>query len=423
MPVDFSRPWHRRQFLGVTVGGFAGLTLSTKLSAAAPENAVDVGQVHDGQVSFPVEGTPSEPSAGAPPNPWPVGDRIGFAVVGLGRLSLNQILPAFGSSRKARLAAVVTGTPEKGQAIAAQYGLPTDQVYHYDNFEKIAANPAIQAVYIVLPNSLHAEYTVRAAHAGKHVLCEKPMATSSDEARKMIAACSQAGKRLMIAYRCQYEPHNRRVIEDTQAKKLGSVRIIEACNYQNVLDNGQWRLRKALAGGGSLPDVGLYCLNTSRAILNEEPTEVFATISNPPNDPRFREVEDLISFTLRFPSGALANCSSSYGLHQARRLRVYGTEASFNLDHAFDYHGQKLEISRLTEEIEHAETLQIPFKDQFALELDHFAECVKQNLNPYTPGEEGLQDHLIMEAIYKSAQTGRPVTVPPPIAIPRGPIG
>ncbi len=408
---------HRRDFLLTGATGVAGMVLSNSFAQGAP---VDSGSAKDGKVAFPTEIMPTEPSAGDPENPLTPAERIGFAVIGLGRLAVNQIIPAFAQSKKARLVALVSGSPEKAGLLAAQYGVKQASVYSYEGLEKIKDNPEIQCVYIVLPNAMHAEYTVRSAAAGKHVLCEKPMATSSIEAQRMIDACAKAGRKLMIAYRCQYEVYNRLIIDAVKGKKLGTIGLLEAANLQNQADDGQWRLKKALAGGGSLPDVGLYCLNGSRAILNEEPYEVSAYISSPSGDPRFREVEDTVSFTLRFPSGAIANCSSSYGLHETRRFRIYGSDGSISLENAFAYHGQELTLTRKDQGIESASRQMLEAKNQFALELDHMATCIAKNLTPHTPGEEGLQDHRIMEAIYQSAQSGQPVKVAPPIGPTRG---
>lgn len=274
----------------------------------------------------------------------------------------------------------------------------------------------------MLPNALHAEYTIRAAQAGKHVLCEKPMTTNVADAQRMIDACAKANVKLMIAYRCQYEVYNRAVIDAVQAKKPGPVGMIDTCNYQNQADIGQWRLKKSLAGGGSLPDVGLYCLNSARAVLGEEPEEVWATTWSPPGDPRFQEVEANVSFTLRFPSGAIANCSSSYALHESRQLWVHGPEFDLHLANAFGYTGQELTVSRQEGEVTHSDRHILAAKNQFSLELDHMATCIKENLRPHTPGEEGLQDHRVMEAIYESARTGQPVQLSPPSSPTRGPV-
>jgi predicted dehydrogenase len=247
------------------------------------------------------------------------------------------------------------------------------------------------------------------------------MSTSVADAQRMIDACNHANVKLMIAYRCQYEPYNRAVIEAVQAKKTGAVGMINTCNYQNQADIGQWRLRKALSGGGSLPDVGLYCLNSARAVLGEEPEEVWATTWSPPDDPRFKEVEANVSFTLRFPSGAMVNCSSSYALHESRQLWVHGPAEDMHLANAFGYSGQELTVARQDGEVTHSDRHILTVKNQFALELDHMATCMEQNLRPHTPGEEGLQDHRIMEAIYESARTGQPVKLSPPPGPTRGP--
>ncbi len=181
-------------------------------------------------------------------------------MVGLGHLALQEILPAFGEARHVRVTALVSGEAAKARAVAAQYGVPEKSLYDYKSFDGLRDNPEVDVVYIVLPNAMHAEYTVRAAQAGKHVLCEKPMATSVADAQSMIDACRSAGRKLMIAYRCQYEPYNRALTALARSGEYGKVRLIEAVNGQNSANNGQWRLDRAMAGGGSLPDVGLYCL-------------------------------------------------------------------------------------------------------------------------------------------------------------------
>jgi predicted dehydrogenase len=408
---------HRRDFISTSATGLAGLVLASTLGQAAP---IDSGKAEAGKVTFPPEIMPTEPSAGDPANPLPPDQRVGFAVVGLGRLAVNQIIPAFATAKNARLVALVSGSPDKASALAAQYGVKPASVYSYENFDKIKDNPEVQVVYIVLPNSLHADFTVRAAQAGKHVLCEKPMSTSVADAQRMIDACAKADRKLMIAYRCQYETYNRAVCDAVKNKTLGTVGLIEAANLQNQANDGQWRLKKDLAGGGSLPDVGLYCINGARAALKEEPTEVYATIWSPPGDSRFTEVENTVSFTLLFPSGAIANCSSSYGLHETRRFRVYGSDGSMALENAFAYHGQELTLTKKLDGIETDAKQTHEAKDQFALEMDHMASCVKRNLTPHTPGEEGLQDHRIMAAIYESARTGQPVKLSPPPGPTRG---
>jgi predicted dehydrogenase len=277
---------------------------------------------------------------------------------------------------------------------------------------RLRSNAAVQVVYVVLPNALHRDAVVQAAQAGKHVLCEKPMAMSPDEAREMIEACRAADRRLMIAYRCQYEVNNRELAKRARSGELGDIQLIDAINTQNQGDPTQWRQIKKLAGGGSLPDVGLYCLNTTRALLGEEPIEVTAHIHSPEHDPRFKEVEATVSFVLRFPSGVLANCASSYSLHEQRNFRVLGSKAGAEIANAFGYEGQKLYISRRYGQAEARIALNLGVKNQFSLEMDHMAFCVRNNVEPRTPGEEGLQDQVLMAAIYQSAQVGKPVSLP-----------
>jgi predicted dehydrogenase len=192
-------------------------------------------------------------------------------------------------------------------------------------------------------------------------------------------------------------------------RRLGQVKFIEAVNAQRQGDPNQWRLDRERAGGGSLPDIGVYCLNTVRFLTGEEPTEVFAHVYTPPNDPRFREVEDLVTWQLRFPSGIQSSNMSSYDAHKATRYRVYASEGWFGLDPAFAYRGLQMETARAEGRVERMERPRIAEKNQFATEMDHMAACVLDDKRPYTPGEEGWQDHRIMAAIYESARTGRSV--------------
>jgi predicted dehydrogenase len=378
-------------------------------SALAAPNAIDAGAVSNDRVKFPPIAASSEAAANSDKPSLPPGKRVGFAVVALGRLSVEEILPAFASTKMCRLTALCSGSPDKLAHIGARYGVPSDRLYNYDDFDRIAQDEAVQVVYIVLPNSMHKDMVLRAAAAKKHVLCEKPMATSVADARAMIAACSNAGVKLMIAYRCRYQPHHLDIIRRVQAGELGPPKLIEAINAQNQGTPDQWRLKKALAGGGALPDVGIYCLNAARATLREEPTEIEAQMHSPSGDPRFQEVEESVTWLMRFPSGALANLSTSYGIHRASRMAVHLDRGSLVLDNAFPYRGQSLRIVKAEERLETETEVQIAFQDQFAAEMDHMAQCVIENRAPSTPGEEGLRDQLLTEAIYRSAEGRVPV--------------
>ena len=286
-------------------------------------------------LSAPTEREQEQAPTAAPPD-----KRVGFAIVGLGRLSLEQILPAFAQSKRCKPVALVSGDPAKAQQVARQYGIKPTSIYDYKTYDNLRDNPDVDVIYIVLPNSLHAEFTVRGAQAGKHVLCEKPMATSVKEAQQMIDACKKADRKLMIAYRIQYEPHNRMMMQMARSGELGIVKVLEMANGQNQGgDLNQWRLKKSLAGGGSLPDVGIYCFNTARFITGEEPIEISANLFTTPNDPRFKEVEETVNWIMRFPSGIHAVCSTSYGWHENRYYRALGSEKWAQMSPAFSYKG------------------------------------------------------------------------------------
>ena len=400
----------RRRIVQMGAAGVTGTLLARSAAAAVPE--IDAGKVQGGRVEFPAATAPSERPSGGPPNPIPVNERVGFAVVGLGRLALEEVLPAFGETKKSRLVALVSGTPDKAARVAAEYGVRPEAVYDYAGFDRIRDNTEIKVVYIILPNSMHKEYTIRAAQAGKDVLCEKPMAVSAAEGQAMVDACSAAQRKLMIAYRCQYEPYNREVLRMVREKAFGPVRFIDAVNLQNQGDGAQWRFSRALAGGGALPDIGLYCLNAARFLTGEEPVEVIGRSFSPEGDPRYAEVEETVNFMLRFPGGVVANCATSYGMHESRLLRVHTPAGAITLDGAFAYHDKQLRVARRDGRAESVEERRLPMQNQFALEIDHMADCVLSNRQPHTPGEEGVQDHRIMEAIYQSAASGQPVALP-----------
>ena len=365
---------------------------------------------------------PTEVPLKAPGPFLPPGRHVGFAIVGLGRLALDQILPAFATSKYCKPVALVSGDAAKASKIAAQYGIPDDHVTDYAGYEKLKSMPGVDVIYIVLPNSMHREFVVRGAAIGKHILCEKPMATSVADCEAMIEACRKANVKLMIAYRQQYEAMNRTLENAVKGGKLGTLRSMLATNSQAEGDPTQWRLNHALAGGGCMPDVGIYCLNAARFLSGEEPEEALATTLQPKDDPRFKEVESHCSFVLRFPSGFVATCTTAYDVHRSTFLRMEGTERWGEMSPAFGYHGSKLRFSQLNEQ-KHEEVVEpsIPDKDQFATEMDHFADCVLTGREPRTPGAEGLQDQRIIDAIYQSAKTGKAVRISPPPGPTRGP--
>ena len=338
--------------------------------------------------------------------PEPPGKKLGWAIVGLGSLAINQILPAFAKCEKSKVTAFVSGHRDKADKLAARYGVNAKNIYSYETYDQLKNNPEVDIIYIVLPNSMHAEYTIRGAQAGKHILTEKPMANTPKDCEDMIAAGKKAGKKLMVAYRCRYEPFNQTLIKLSQDKELlGPIRTVISDHGFNIGDPKQWRLNKALAGGGSLMDIGLYALQATRYCTGEEPTEVNAMEYTDRSDVRFKEVEDMINFQLRFPSGVLGQCTSSYGYAGQNHIRVVGTKGWVELEPATSYVGARLR-TRIGGQLAERD---IRPADHFAAEMDHMSESVMNDKEPLTPGEEGLRDLKIMMAIYEAARTGKTV--------------
>jgi predicted dehydrogenase len=337
--------------------------------------------------------------------PEPPGKKLGWAIVGLGSLAINQILPAFAQCEKSKVVALVSGHPDKANKLALRYGVDAKNIYNYRNYDTIRDNPQVDIIYIVLPNGMHAEYTIRGHQAGKHVLSEKPMANTPADCQQMIDAARKANRKLMVAYRCRYEPHNLEAIHMARQQDLGPIKVILADHGFNIGDPTQWRLNKTLAGGGSLMDIGIYSLQAARYLTGEEPTEINAMMYTTPGDVRFKEVEETINFQLRFPSGILANCTSSYGYSGQNRYRAVTTKGWFELEPATQYSGLRMYVhhDNITEE------RLLPDRDHFALEMDHMSSCVMENKDPLTPGEEGLRDLRIMMGIYEAAKSGKTI--------------
>ncbi len=341
------------------------------------------------------------------PLPDALDRRVGIAVVGLGAFALGQILPSFGEAKHARLAGLVSGDADKARRVADAYGVPHAHVYGYDDIGRIAADPAIDAVYLILPNHLHRRFTERFARAGLHVLVEKPMAITERDCEAMIRACDDAKRTLMVAYRAQYDPYNRRAIELVQSGAIGTPTVFVS-DHGRALDPSEprdtWRMRRALAGGGPLYDVGIYALNAARYLSGEEPVEIRAMIDDAPPHPK-SDVESTVVWTMRFPSGLLAQCSTSYVYQSAKRLHLLGTKGTIEMNPATDYYERTLTVT--TEEGK--TTHKVAYRNQFAEEMDHFAACVRSGDTPRTPGAEGLRDVRLMQAIYRAARTGRTV--------------
>jgi predicted dehydrogenase len=325
--------------------------------------------------------------------------KIGYAIIGLGRIA-DHFMRGILLTNNSAVTGLVSGHRDKANRIAAQYNVPQDSIYNYENFDEIVKNPAIDAVYVALPNSMHAEYTIRAAKAGKHVLCEKPMCVNVTEAEQMIAACKAANVKLMIAYRCQYEPIHLKAMKLIRDGQLGKIQVIEAAFGFNEVA-GEWRLDKKLAGGGPLFDVGIYCLNASRYLTGEEPTDLNGYVTVVDHDGRFTSVEENVAWTMKFPSGAVSSCSTTYGAPMDGYFRVHGSKGVLECDPAFNYDHLRLRGFYSGTRLDDSETTPDPY--QFQAEADHFSNCILTNQQPKTPGEEGLRDMKYITQIYTSA--------------------
>ena len=325
--------------------------------------------------------------------------KLGYALCGLGSLSTHQIAPALQNTAYCKLAGIITGTPEKAKRWQAQYGIPDHSVYNYGNMAKLADNPDIDVVYVVTPNGLHADHTIAAAKAGKHVLCEKPMEISPERCQSMIDACQAAGKQLAIGYRLHFEPNHLECIRLLREKVLGSLKFIEAGFGFAIGDPTQWRLKKELSGGGPMMDVGIYALQAMRYLSGEEPVSVSALATT--NDRvKFRDIEESLTWQLKFPSGILANGSTTYGFSGINRFTATTSNGWLTINPAYGYHGINGQRSD-------GQPIKLTEIDPFAAEMDDFSQCILENRPTRVPGEEGLRDMKIISAIYESARIGK----------------
>ncbi|HRJ00959.1 MAG TPA: Gfo/Idh/MocA family oxidoreductase [Hyphomonas sp.] len=347
----------------------------------------------------------------ATPPPPPKAGSVGVAVIGLGGYALGKAMPGLVAAEGTHVSAVVSGNPEKAAKVAAAYGLPQDAVYSYDNFASIAADDRVEAVYIVLPSGLHADWTEMAFAAGKHVICEKPMALTAGECERMITAANAAQKKLMIAYRCHFEPYNLHAMDLMREGAVGQILSIETANCYvagRETPATNWRLVRALTGGGALEDFGLYGLQAALYLTGEEPIEVHGWTEQPKNDARFTEIPATTRAELRFPSGAVTKLVTSYNMPNANRVSVIGSAGTLLMDPATGYGGNRMYLTRggATEELKPGDS-----DVQFARMPQHFADAIRKDTPILTPGEMGLRDTRIIEAIYASAEAGRPVAL------------
>lgn len=329
--------------------------------------------------------------------------KIRYAVVGLGHIAQAAVLPAFAhAKRNSTLAALVSGDPAKGRALSKRYRVP---VFDYGDYEECLGS--VDAVYVALPNSMHAEYTIRAANAGVHVLCEKPLAVTSDEGERMIRACREARVKLMTAYRLHFDPLSIEALELVRRGRIGEPKFFSS-TFSMTVKPGDIRIQRE-TGGGTLYDLGVYCINAARNLFQAEPKEVFACSVNASRG-KLGEVDEATAATLRFDGERVATFITSFNAADTGAFTIVGTKGSLTLDPAYEYaEGLAYEL-KIGEKTRRKKTAK---SDQFAPELLHFSKCILRDQDPEPSGHEGLQDVRIVQALYESAQIGKPVAIPP----------
>ena len=364
-PSRPSAPSTRRDFLGRLSFGAAALALASRLRAAD-----------------------------APPQ-----KKLGVALVGLGYYSRGELGPALKLTNNCRLAGVVTGDRAKGEAWAKEYGFSEKSIYSYDTMARLADDPAIDIVYVVTPNALHAEHTIAAAKAGKHVICEKPMAISVAECDAMIAACRAAKVKLSIGYRLHFDPFHQELKRLAREKDYGPFMKMTGANGFHM-GKLVWRAQRKLSGGGPLMDMGIYCVQEA-CLAADGVTPVAVTArEHPKTRPEFFvDVEEGLDWTMEFPNGARAELATSYEQNYGR-FRAEAEKEWLAFEPAFGYRGIKVMTSKGPLNI-------TPVKSQQALQMDDFAQCVLENRESRVPGEMGRRDMTIIEAIYAAARTGK----------------
>jgi predicted dehydrogenase len=332
--------------------------------------------------------------------------KVRYAVIGQGYIAQVAVLPAFAHAKEnSALAAIVSGDPVKRRELAKEHDVPI--AVDYDAADDLFRSGEIDAVYVALPNSMHREWTVRAARAGLHVLCEKPMAVTARECEQMIRVCDEEDVRLMIAYRLHFERANHEAMAAVRSGRLGEPRFFSS-TFSMQVKEGNIRLSYDL-GGGSLYDLGIYCLNAARYLFGAEPVEVAGFTANG-GDPRFREVDEMTSAVLRFPGDRLATFTSSFGAADSAAYTLVGTEGSVTVDPAYEY----ADALRLEMTVgDKTKKKKVGRRDQFAPELVYFSDCVLRGQEPEPSGDEGLADVRVIEALYASAAEGRPIRLPP----------
>lgn len=330
------------------------------------------------------------------------GPMLRVAIMGLGSYG-TRVAEAMQASKMAKLVGVISGTPSKIKDWQAKYNIPEKNCYNYENFDAIKKNPDIDAVYIITPNALHRPQAIRVAAAGKHVICEKPMALNASEGKEMVDACKKANVKLLIGYRLHFEPKTLEIIRMRNSGELGKILFFQGLSGFKIGDPNQWRLNKQLAGGGAMMDIGIYSVNGARYMVGEEPVWVTAQETKT-NQQIFKEgVDETIQFQLGFPSGAIASCLSTYTMNNLDRFFLNGEKGFAELLPATGYGPIKGRTS--------AGELTHPHVTHQTVQMDEMAAIILQGKQPVVPvdGEEGLRDLKIIDAIYEAVKTGNKV--------------
>lgn len=326
------------------------------------------------------------------------GKKLGVALVGLGSYSTHQLAPALMDARHCYLAGIVTGTPEKEKIWADKYSIPKESIYNYKNFDTIVKNDSIDIVYVVLPNSMHADFCIRAARAGKHVICEKPMAMNVEECDAIIAACKKNNVKLSVGYRLHSEPYTQEIMRMVREKTFGDIRYVNAeAGYYSNSNPKQWRLDKSLSGGGALVNMGVYAIQSAIYGTGENPISVSAQeFSTRPE--YFNGTDESIAAQFEFSGGIVGNIFTSHNVN-VNRLYVSAEKGWFELHPANSYGPLSGRRSDGTE-------IKFPHESQQKLQMDDFAQHIKEGTVNRVPGEMGKRDMIIVEAIYQSIRAG-----------------
>jgi len=343
---------------------------------------------------------PALPAIGKDVLTIPQGPVLKVAIMGLGSYG-TRVAEAMLSCKRAKLTGVISGTPSKIKNWQAKYGIAEKNCYNYETFDQIKNNPDIDAVYIITPNALHHQQAIRVAQAGKHVICEKPMALNAMEGLEMVTACKKANVKLLIGYRMHFEANTLEVVRMRKAGAFGKPLFFQGLSGFRIGDPGQWRLTKNLAGGGAMMDIGIYSINGSRYMLGEEP--IWVTAQETKTDPqKFKEgVDETIQFQLGFASGAVASCLSTYSMNNLDKFFLNGEKGFAELQPSTGYGP----IQGRT----HAGPLTLPHVTHQTTQMDEMAQIIMDNKTPEIPvdGEEGLKDMKIVDAIYLAVKTGK----------------